>query len=55
MTAPPPRDTNLGGARMKRNLKKEYNPARDEFAVGFFAGLSIVGGIALIFLAWFFF
>ena len=40
---------------MKRNLKKQYNPAQDEFAAGFFAGLSIVGGVALIFLAWFWF
>ena len=55
MTAPRPRDTILGGAHMKRNSKKEYSPTRDEFAAGFFAGLSIVGGIALIFLAWFFF
>ena len=55
MTAPLPRDTNLGGVPMKRNPNKEINPAREEFAVGFFTGLSIIGGIALIFLAWFWF
>jgi hypothetical protein len=40
---------------MKQNRNKEIHPAREEFAVGFFAGLSILGGIALIFLAWFWF
>ena len=45
-------DNSNGGVAMEWNEKKQR---KQEFAVGFFSGLAVIGGIALILLAIFWF